>query len=207
MMSGIRRLVLAALGLLIFYSAAPTRAESSALSDAQNSAIEKLIHSYLVAHPEVLVESMAVLRERQQRTENDDRRSALKSNQAALFEDKASPIAGNPDGDVTLVEFFDYACPYCKTVGEDVKSLLKADGKIKLVLKEFPVLGANSTLAAKAALAARSQNLYLVYHYALMATRGQFNEETLMRVARSVGIDTDRLKNDMRSPEIEAALQ
>lgn len=206
-MTGLRFLVVAALGLWVAFAGAPARAEAPALSDAQKTAVEKVVHDYLVANPDVLVEAMSALRDRQQKAENEDRVKALKTNHAALYNDPAAPVAGNPKGDVTMVEFFDYACPYCKSVEEDLKKLLESDGKVRLVLKEFPVLGPNSMTAAKAALASRAQGKYVAFHDALMTTRGQFNEETVLRIARSVGIDTDRLKADMGSPEIEAALK
>ncbi len=205
-MTGVRCGVFAVVGLVALLAVPPARAEAPVLSGEQKTAIEKLVHDYLVEHPEVLVEAMTVLHDRQQQAENDDRRKALQQHQEALFNDPKAPVIGNPHGDVTMVEFFDYACPYCKSVEEDLHTLLKTDGKVRLVLKEFPVLGPNSVLAARAALAAQSQGRYEAFHEALMGTRGQFNEETLMRVARSVGLNTDRLKADMAGPEVEAAI-
>lgn len=206
-MSGVRSVLVFILGLCTVLTGSAARAEPAAFSDAQKAGVEKIVHDYLVAHPEVLVEAMSVLRDRQQQAENEDRAKALKSNRTALFDDPAAPVAGNPKGNVSVVEFFDYSCPYCKSVEEDLHSLLKADGNVRLVLKEFPVLGANSVNAARAALAARAQGKYQEFHDALMTTRGQFTEDTILRIARSVGLDTDKLKEDMKAPEIEAALK
>ncbi len=184
----------------------PGFADAATFSGAQKSEIERLVHDYLVKNPEVLVEAMTELRARQQQAENDSLRKALIAHRAELFNDPQTPVAGNPKGDVTVVEFFDYSCPYCKSVEDNLKALLKADDKVRLVLKEFPVLGPGSMLAAKAALASRGQGKYAAFHEALLTNRGQFSEESLMRVAQSAGLDTARLKADMESPAIEAAL-
>ena len=202
------RYAVAALALLASPLALPSSgfAETSSFSAAQKGEIERLVHDYLVKNPEVLVEAMTELRVRQQQAERDDLRKALVQHRVALLNDPQAPVAGNPAGDVTVVEFFDYSCPYCKSVEDDLKALLKGDDKIKLVLKEFPVLGQGSMLAARAALASRNQGKYPAFHEALMTNRGQFTEESLMRVAKSAGLDTDRLKTDMETPAIEAAL-
>jgi protein-disulfide isomerase len=197
--------VAAVVGLATFAGAGGAAfAESGALDKA---AVEKVVHDYLIANPEVLVEAMTVLRERQQQAEAADRQVALKDHKAALYQDASTPVAGDPKGDVTVIEFFDYACPYCKQVALDLQKLLKADAHVRLLYKEYPVLGPNSLLAAKAALAARLQGKYVEFHNALMSTRGQFNEEVLMRVAGTVGLDTAKLKTDMATPAIEAALK
>ena len=198
----------AALGFLIsaFCLPSPGFADSASFSGAQKSEIEQLVHDYLVKNPEVLVEAMTELRARQQQAESDSLRKALVEHRAALVADPQTPVAGNPKGDVAVVEFFDYSCPYCKSVEDNLKTLLKADDKVRLVLKQFPVLGAGSVMAAKAALASRNQGKLPAFHEALMTNRGQFTEESLMRVALSVGLDTARLKADMASPAIEAAL-
>ena len=206
-MKGVRVAIGALACMLAVAQGGPARAEAPALSDAQKTAVEKLVHDYLIGHPEVLVEAMTVLRDRQQQAETEDRAKALKAAHAALYDDPGTPVAGNPNGDVTLIEFFDYACPYCKSVEDDLQALLKSDGKVRVLLKEFPVLGANSVTAAKAALAARAQGKYVPFHNALMTTRGQFTEETVLRIARSVGLDTDRLKDDMAAPEIETVIK
>ncbi len=181
-------------------------AETATFSASQKSEIEHLVRNYLVKNPEVLVEAMTELRTRQQLAEKDELNKALAKNRSALLNDPKTPVAGNPQGDVSVVEFYDYSCPYCKSVEDNLKALLKADDKVRLVLKEFPVLGTGSTLAAKAALASQAQGKFLEFHEALMTARGQFTEESLMRVAKSVGLDTARLKADMESSSVESAL-
>ncbi len=202
------RFSVAALGFLVaaFCFSSTGFADGASFSGAQKSEIERLVHDYLVKNPEVLVEAMTELRARQQLAEKDDLRKALAEHHAALFNDPQTPVVGNPRGDVTVIEFFDYSCPYCKSVEDNLKALLNGDDKVRLVLKEFPVLGPGSMLAAKAALASRGQGKYPAFHEALLTNRGQFSEESVMRVALSVGLDTARLKSDMETPAVEAAL-
>ncbi len=200
-MSGVRFPFVAILGLLaVLLAGSPVRAETPVLSDDQKAAIQKLVHDYLIEHPDVVVEALTV-------AQNDERRKALQDSHAALFDDAQAPAIGNLKGDVTVVEFFDYACPYCKSVAEAIRTLLKEDGNVRLVLKEFPVLGQGSVLASRAALASREQGKYQEFHNALIATRGQFNEGVVLEVARSVGLDIDRLKADMAKPEIVTAIK
>ena len=124
------------------------------------------------------------------------------SNTAGSGDADLNRVAGNPQGDVTVVEFFDYQCGYCKAVQADTQTLIKGDSKLRFVLKEFPILGPASVVASKAALASRGQGKYVEFHNALMAQRGQLDEAVIMRLAKSVGLDTDRLKKDMDSPDV-----
>ena len=117
--------------------------------------------------------------------------------QDELLNDPASPVGGNPDGDVTLVEFFDYQCPYCKTIFPSIQALLAEDRNLRYVFKEIPILGRASVFAARAALAAHRQGKYLEFHAALMLARGKLTETKVMRLAEKVGLDMDRLPRDM----------
>ncbi len=114
-----------------------------------------------------------------------------------VLNDPASPVGGNPDGDVTLVEFFDYQCPYCKTIFPSIQALLAEDRELRYVFKEIPILGKDSVFAARAALAARRQGKYLEFHMALMPTRGKLTETRVMWLAEKVGLDVGRLRRDM----------
>lgn len=172
----------------------------------QRQAIEQVVREYLLAHPEVIVEAIEELQKRERADDDRKAKQGLAQNKSKLFNDPTSPVAGNPKGDVTLVEFFDYQCGYCKSVLADVQRLLKDDGKVKFVFKEYPILGPASVVAAKAALAARVQGKYEVFHYALMGHRGPLDEATIMKVAASVGLDADRLRKDMDSPDVQQAL-
>ena len=134
-------------------------------------------------------------------------RETLKAQQAILTQDPDSPVIGNPDGDVVVVEFFDYRCGYCKKVVNDLRQVVESDGNIRLVMKEFPILGPESQLAARAALASAKQGRYEEFHFALMTARGQINEASIMAIAEDSGLDIDRLKQDMEGEEIDALLQ
>ncbi len=124
----------------------------------------------------------------------------------ALEDDAASPVLGDPHGDVTIVEFFDYACSYCKAVEPRLESALRSDPHVKLILKEFPILTPESQIAARASLAARRQHKYRQFHDALMAYRGPWGEEAIFTTARRVGLNISRLRRDMASPSIASEL-
>jgi protein-disulfide isomerase len=120
----------------------------------------------------------------------------------ALAGDPASPVIGNPNGDVTIVEFFDYTCPYCKAVEPRLEALLKADAKVRLVLKEFPILAPQSLIASRAALAAARQGKYAGYHRAMMRFEGRLTEADIFDMAKASGLDLARLKRDMGAPSV-----
>ncbi|ALG70716.1 membrane protein [Azospirillum thiophilum] len=187
---------------LALSAAAPARAQSASFDGSQKAAIEKIVRDYLMEHPEVILQAVDAMQERQKTAEAEQARKALVENRAELTRSPADPVAGNPQGDVTVVEFFDYQCGYCKAVQADTQALIKSDPKLRFVLKEFPILGPASLVASKAALAARAQGKYMELHNALMAQRGQLDEAVIMRLAKSVGLDTDRLKKDMESPDV-----
>ncbi len=176
------------------------------ITPEQRKAIEAIIHDYLMQNPEVLIDA---LREAEAKASSDaDVKAAqvLRDRRHEVFDDPATPVGGNPQGDVTIVEFFDYRCPYCKQVHPAIQKLLDQDRKLRFVYKEFPVLGEQSDIAAHAALAARLQGKYEPFHNAMMAAKGQINEELVYRIAGSIGLDVDRLKRDMTDPEIDRAL-
>ena len=187
--------------------AAASATDETALSPAQKQEIETLVRDYLMAHPEVIGEAIEALREKQRVAQETRAKAALTANRAALFDDADSPVVGNTAGDVTVVEFFDYQCGYCKRVFPSLMKSLKDDGGVRLVLKEFPILGPQSRYAATAALAARKQGKYSPFHMALMSVRGALTEETVDAVARSVGLDIPTLKNDMSDPAIRKAIE
>ena len=164
--------------------------------------VEKIVKNYLLENPEVIFEAV----DRMQSKQNDQRlakmREGAKSQAAALFKEPAPIVAGNPKGDITMVEFFDYHCPYCKKVKEDVSALIKQDGNIRLVLKEFPILGPDSLMAAQAAIASINQGKYWDFHMALMGAE-DLSEENILKTAQSVGLNVERLKADMKDPKIQ----
>ena len=176
---------------------------------AQNldkSRIEKIIREYLIANPEVLEEAIQALQAKRQARRQAAALASIRNNRKQIYEDPEDPVGGNPKGDVTIVEFFDYRCGYCKRVAPVVDDALAKDKKIRIVYKEFPVLGPNSVLAARAALASHTQGKYLVFHKALMYAKISYDEASIMKIAAKVGIDTARLKKDMQAPGIQAQL-
>jgi protein-disulfide isomerase len=186
--------------LLILPGAAAPAGETT---PTQRQEIESIIHDYFLAHPEFMVEVLRAAEAKVRVAKEEGARQAITAKRQELLQDANAPFAGNPEGDVTVVEFFDYRCPYCKQVEPVLDRLIKEDPKIRLVYKEFPVLGADSVYATRMALAARRQGKYAPFHEAMMATKGQISEETIVKVARSVGIDVDKAKADMQSPEID----
>lgn len=185
----------------------PALAAEDKLSPKQIIEIKKIIRETLMENPEVIADAIQALEEKQRLEAEKESKKAMQERKKDIFDDPNSPVGGNPKGDVTLVEFFDYRCGYCKSVHDAVMRVVKEDGKVKLVYKELPVLGAESVYAAKAALAAAKQKKYVEFQDVMMRHRGAFNEESVMAMAREVGLDADRLKKDMNAPDITKLLQ
>jgi protein-disulfide isomerase len=164
------------------------------------------VRDYLLNNPEVLLEAMEVLQERQRVAEAEIVQKAIVARRDEILNDPTAPVGGNEAGDVTLVEFFDYNCPYCRRVAPTVARLEKADPGLRVVYKEFPILGPGSDFAARAALASQRQGKYFAFHNALMQADGNVTEETVIEIAREVGLDTERLGADMQDPAIDAAI-
>jgi protein-disulfide isomerase len=177
------------------------------ISPAQRQAIEGIIHDYLMQNPDVLIEALRGAEDKMNREADAKASKVLSERRSEIFDDPATPVGGNPRGDVTIVEFFDYRCPYCKQVLPSLQTLLKEDHDLRFIYKEMPVLGPASVTAAHAALASQWQGKYEAFHNAMMGTKGQITEETVFRVAGSVGLDVGRLKQDMAAPEIERAIK
>lgn len=173
----------------------------------QRKAIEAIIRDYLTKNPDVLIDALQAAEDKMKGDAKDKAAQALSTRRREIFEDPDTPFAGNPNGDVSLVEFFDYRCPYCKQVEPSLEALIGEDRQLRIVYKEFPVLGPESMTASKAALAARKQGKYDALHRALMALKGQINDTAVFKTAESVGLDVDRLKRDMAAPEISRALK
>jgi protein-disulfide isomerase len=184
---------------------APSRADE--FTPVQKNAIESVIHDYLLNHPEVLLEAVQAADDKMKSAARDKAAKALTERHHDIFDDPASPVAGNPHGDVTMVEFFDYRCPYCKQVEPALDKLLGTDKRLRFVYKEFPVLGPASITAARAALAAKKQGKYDAFHVTMMAAKGQITDQAVYDIAGSVGLDLDRLKRDMAAADIDTQLK
>jgi len=192
----------------VFLAAMPDCSVGAAeIAPEQRQAIEAIIHDYLIQNPDVLIEALRTAEEKANRDSEVRATRALVERQSEIFDDPATPVGGNPQGDVAIVEFFDYRCPYCKQVQPAIQSLLGQDRKLRFIYKELPVLGPQSVVAAHAALAAKQQGKYEAFHTAMMASRGQIGDDTVYRVAGSIGLDVDRLKQDMAAPEIDQAVK
>ncbi|HUC66712.1 MAG TPA: DsbA family protein [Stellaceae bacterium] len=188
--------------LLVLPLAAPTRADEP-LTPAQKAAVEKIIHDYFMAHPDFMVEVLHAAEEKLKAEQANDAKQAIAAKRDELLHDASAPVGGNPKGDVTIVEFFDYRCPYCKEVEPSLDALLQQDPKLRIVYKEFPVLGPASVYASRIALAARQQGKYAAFHKAMMGTKGEVTDDVVLKVATSVGIDVEKAKADMNAPEID----
>src|ERR1700751_4591441 len=192
-------------GFIVTVHSGPVRAAE--IPTEQRQAIEGIIHDYLLHKPDVLIEALHGAEDKLNREADAKAEKVLGDQRREIFDDPATPVGGNPQGDVTIVEFFDYRCPYCKQVLPSLQALLKEDHKLRFVYKEMPVLGPASVTAAHAALAAQRQGKYEAFHNAMMATKGQITDETVYKVAGSVGLDVDRMKQDMTAPEIAQSLK
>ncbi len=178
----------------------------------QRSEIEGIVKEYLLAHPELLQDVMAELEKRQTAADTEKHRAAVQEYSAAIFASPHQVTLGNPQGDIALVEFFDYNCGYCKRAMSDMLELLKTDAKLKFVLKEFPVLGEGSVQAAQVAAAVRMQDKsggkkYLEFHQKLLGGRGQADKARALAVAKEVGFDIARIEKDMTSDEVKSQLE
>jgi protein-disulfide isomerase len=190
---------------------APAPASAQSFSDQQRTEIQKIIREYLLANPDVLEEVSAELNKRQAVAEAAKQASAVKKHSDALFNSPRGVVVGNREGDVNFVEFFDYNCGYCKRAMTDMMDLMKADPKVRVVLKEFPVLGQGSVEAAQVGVAVRMQDpsgkKYLDFHQKLLNSRGQIDKAKAISAAKESGLDMARLEKDMASPEVKATLE
>ncbi|UXU74457.1 MULTISPECIES: DsbA family protein [unclassified Paracoccus (in: a-proteobacteria)] len=180
------------------------------MSDAEKQAFGEAVREYLMANPDVLVESINVLEERRMADEAKNDKLLVENNRKAIFDDGHSWVGGNPQGDITLVEFIDYRCGVCKRVNPEVEKLISADGNIRFILKEFPILTQESDMAARFAVAVHQQagdDAYKRAHDALMSSRGPVNLETLGKLAGELGVDAKAVLNHMNTEEVSAVLR
>jgi protein-disulfide isomerase len=193
---------------VLLASASAGAAQDSPLTAQQEERMGEILRTYLLKHPEIIEEAMQALRERQAAEAAAKTAQALQEHRDALLADPMSPVGGNPDGQVTVVEFFDYNCPYCRAAGPMVTELLQGNADVRFVYKEFPTLAPSSRFAAQAALAARRQSpeLYTVFHERLMKATGQLGEDAVVEIAREAGVDVDRMRADMADPAINKSI-
>jgi len=191
--------------------ALPTAAPAQSFSSDQRGEIEKIVREYLLNNPQILREAMTELEKRQALADAEKHRKAVTDNSTIIFDSPRHVTLGNPKGDVTMVELFDYNCGYCKRAMSDMLDLIKNDPNLKVVLKEFPVLGEGSMQAAQVAVAVRMQDKtggkkYLEFHQKLLGGRGAADKALALAVAKEIGLDMTRLEKDMASDEIKNTL-
>ena len=189
---------------LILLAAFGSAAAAEPLTPEQKDAVEALIRDYIAKHPDAIFDALqGVARSRQ----SESSKQLLAANREMLLADPLSPVGGNAKGDVTVVEFFDYRCPYCKEVEPALEQLIAQDGKLRIVYKEFPILGPSSLYASRIALGARDQGRYDEFHRRMMGTKGTIDDATVERVAKASGIDLAKAKEAIAAPEIDRILR
>lgn len=181
---------------------------AAAFTDAEKQEMGPIIRDYLLQHPEVLQEAISVLESRQMVADAAQRQKAVADMKQLLVDSPRGVVVGNPKGDVTLVEFFDYNCGYCKKALSDLQDIIKQDPNLRVVLKEFPVLGQGSVEAAQVAVAVRmvAPDKYMAFHQALLGGRGQADRAKALAAAKEVGIDPALIQKQASSPELNATL-
>jgi protein-disulfide isomerase len=184
-----------------------TGGAANSLPPDRDAALQQAIHDYILAHPEVLIQSLQRAKVKEQDRLATVIKSKIVSFRKDLIDDPNAPVLGNPAGDVTLVEFFDYRCPYCHQVEPWLQTLIREDPGVRIVQKGFPILGPASVYAAHAAVAALKQGKHAQFHNALMAKTVNIDEAVILQVAEAAGLDIGRLKVDMNGSEVVSEVQ
>jgi len=178
-------------------------AAPAAFTPGQRQQVEQIIKKYLVANPEIFLDVQNALEAKMAKEQAEKLKVAIAKNAAEIYRESDASVAGNPDGDITVVEFFDYNCGYCKRGLHDVIKLVDTDPKVRVVFKELPILSKGSEEASHVALAARKQGKYWEMHRAMLSAKGHMNEAAALRIAEKLGLDVEKLKKDMASPEVK----
>jgi protein-disulfide isomerase len=185
----------------------PDDATSGAFTPAQRKAIEAIVKDVLLNNPELMLEVQNALEAKMDKIQAERMAVAIKENAAELFHPTGSPVVGNLKGDVPVIEFFDYNCGYCKKAFTELARVIDKDKKVRVILKEFPILSKGSEEAAKVALAAKLQGKYWEFHRAMLESPGQANEASALRAAEKLGLDMARIKKDMGSAEVKKEIE
>lgn len=177
-------------------------AGQSQFNAAQTKAVEQIVHDYLVQHPEVLIEASRALQQQQQDNAEKQIQKAIPKNINVLLDSKGKPVTGNPQGNIVIVEFFDFQCPHCKKMAPVVDEIVKENSNVKVVFMQWPFFDDNSKYAAEAALASLKQNKYYAFHTALLGKGYPLKNDDTLSAAKSVGIDLKKLQQDMKDKAI-----
>ncbi|HVE44294.1 MAG TPA: DsbA family protein [Gammaproteobacteria bacterium] len=191
-------------------SYAATATAAAPVSPAEQTKIEQVVHNYLISHPEVLMESMQALQQKQYQEAEKTIKETQKNVgafSAALLRQANDPVAGNRNGKVTIVEFFDYQCPHCVSMAPVIESAMKANPELRVVFKELPIRGPASELAARAAIAANKQGKYYEFSHSLLVLNKPLTEEVIFTTAKNTGLNVDQLKKDMNDKSTSAQLE
>lgn len=172
----------------------------------ERKAIRNLVRNYILENPEIIPEAVQILREQQKQAKAEQQQAAVKTQETALNDPGMLPVLGNPEGDVTVVEFFDYNCPYCRGITKQLIETVRADGNVRLILKELPILRESSRTAARAAVAAAQQGAYAEFHERLMTKVQGISEDSIMALAERMELDTAQLQADMTARATEKYL-
>jgi protein-disulfide isomerase len=196
----------AAAATAVAASAAPTPAATD-FSGEQRKEIEKIVKNYLITNPEIFLEAQTALEAKMEKEQAEKLKVAIAENAKEIYRDPQADLAGNANGDITVVEFFDYNCGYCKRGLHDVIKLVESDPKVRVVFKELPILSKGSEEASRVAIASGKQGKYWDVHKAMLEAKGVMNEANALAIATKLGLDIDKLKKDMASPEVEAEIK
>ena len=201
-------LSLSVLGALILFTSgcSTTANEIKNASAISQDLTDATIERYIRAHPEVIEQSLQGLLAKREAELRNHQKAALVTKQQELVRDPASPVSGNPKGEITLVEFYDYRCGFCKKAASAVTELQKVDSRVRVVYKDLPILGEPSELAAKAALASQAQGKHQAFHEALLASHADMTKDAILKIAMKVGLDTKRLEADMANSKWQAVI-
>ena len=189
---------------LVIAATFPLAVSAQELSEER---VKELVYEAILENPQIVMDAVRILEERRQEDQRASAKAVLENQRDRLERDPNAIVLGNPDGDVTVVEFFDYNCPYCRRVMPEVDALVEQDPNVRLVYREWPILGEGSVFAARAALAARKQGKYEEFHVAMMGMKGRAEEASVLRIAREVGLDIDQMRLDMKAPEVDEHIQ
>lgn len=195
-----------AIFVLFVSGCASTAGETKNALPPSNDLTDAVIERYIRTHPEVIVQSVQAMEAKREAEQRERHKIALAAKQSELTSDPASPVSGNPKGEITLIEFYDYRCGYCKQAASAVTELQNQDPRVRVVYKDFPILGGPSVLAAKAALASQAQGKHQVFHEALLASHADMSKEEILKIAVAVGLDAKRLEADMAKPDWQAVI-
>lgn len=180
----------------------------SAMADGPSEErIKELVLEAIRENPGIVFEAAQLFDEQQQAILDQAAAQVLETEKATLENDPNAPVLGNPEGDVTVVEFFDYNCPYCRRVKPEMEALLASDTNVRVVYREWPILGEGSVFAARAALASRNQGKYEEFHWAMMGMKERAQEASVIQIAEDIGLDVARLRRDMDAPEVQEHIQ